>query len=292
MYSTISLLFPIVYLFVPAFAQTCYFPDGSTADLFKPCTNYSKGAACCYSSDPQGTDLCYNNGYCYSLIFGALYRGACTDRDWSLGSACAQQCLKFHSNAEIAIVLCNDGKLCCGHAEEASPCCEANSGFDWNNATFLALENGVNTIVATYTERTTIVSTKTATETNLATSTCASEEGLMISKQESSQRQMVMGAGLGSVLGISVLAVLVMGTLLLRQRRQRISAEAENKTEGLVAPELQHQLQPQQQQQQQAELRISRVGLEYKAEMPSTGISELPSVGEMQELDVSHLRSR
>ena len=73
-------------------AQQCYWPDGSDAPAeYKPCVN-GRGA-CCYDLDPEHHDLCYDNGFCYSLWFGSVYRGACTDQSWNNENGCASQCL-------------------------------------------------------------------------------------------------------------------------------------------------------------------------------------------------------
>ena len=71
-------------------AQTCFFPDGTVASLYKPCGGPTK--SCCFYSDPNHHDPCYSNGYCYSWWYGSLYRGACTDSSWSASSACPTKC--------------------------------------------------------------------------------------------------------------------------------------------------------------------------------------------------------
>lgn len=72
-------------------SQTCYWPDGSEAgSAYTPCLN-GKGP-CCYNSNPGHHDLCYDNGFCYSLYFGNIYRGACTDQSFNSDSGCASQC--------------------------------------------------------------------------------------------------------------------------------------------------------------------------------------------------------
>jgi hypothetical protein len=77
---------------IHARSQTCYWPDGSQADaVYKPCAN-NKGA-CCYYVDDNHHDLCYDNGFCYSLYWGYNYRGACADSTWPSGSGCATDCL-------------------------------------------------------------------------------------------------------------------------------------------------------------------------------------------------------
>lgn len=87
----VSAMSVLVYtlLISTASAQQCYWPDGSLAGPeMKPCKNVP--GTCCTNLD--NNDLCFSNGYCYSLSFGAGYRGACTDRNWSVGSGCPQYC--------------------------------------------------------------------------------------------------------------------------------------------------------------------------------------------------------
>lgn len=72
-------------------AQACYWPDGSLADgAYKPCASNSR--ICCYNLDADHHDLCYSNGFCMSLYWGFLYRGACTDSSWGANSGCASGC--------------------------------------------------------------------------------------------------------------------------------------------------------------------------------------------------------
>ena len=75
--------------------QTCYFPDGTTADVHVPCGHGSQ--ACCYYLDDSHHDLCFSNGFCFSWFFGSIYRGACTDESFSDSSGCATECIASRS---------------------------------------------------------------------------------------------------------------------------------------------------------------------------------------------------
>ena len=91
LFFTCTLLLSLQYVS----GQTCYFPDGTIADLHVPCGHGSQ--ACCYYLDDSHHDLCFSNGFCFSWFFGSLYRGSCTDKSFSDSSGCATECLTSRS---------------------------------------------------------------------------------------------------------------------------------------------------------------------------------------------------
>ena len=78
-------------------AQTCYQADGTVHKSDKPCKNNPN--ACC-SSAGAADDLCYDNGFCFSVYYGKIYRGSCTDS--SFGAAgCATKCVDRKSRSGL-----------------------------------------------------------------------------------------------------------------------------------------------------------------------------------------------
>lgn len=181
-------------------AQQCYWPDGSDAPAaYKPCAN-GRGA-CCYDIDPEYHDLCYDNGFCYSLLFGSVYRGACTNQSWNDGNGCASQCLDFNAGSFALLTSCANRNLCCGAAENVSNCCNEGGGFFFSNATFMTFQQQTSTAVVT-------VSITVAPAVVTATTTVAaiSSTGAVIGK-ECSQDRTALGAGLGAPLGLALLLI-------------------------------------------------------------------------------------
>jgi hypothetical protein len=86
---------PAFFLFLGMVqSQACYWPDGTAAgSSYAPCPSSNGTGPCCYDSGPSLSDLCYSNGFCYSVVLGKIYRGACTDQSWNRGAGCASQCL-------------------------------------------------------------------------------------------------------------------------------------------------------------------------------------------------------
>ena len=81
--------FVLSFLYVLAFAQTCYFPNGSPALADAPCAsvNSDQGVACCNKAD-----ICLDNHLCYDQSGdGLVSRGSCTDQQWK-SSGCPQTC--------------------------------------------------------------------------------------------------------------------------------------------------------------------------------------------------------
>ena len=76
-------------------AATCYLPDGSVANkddtVYQPCNataaENGEGSACC----DLGSSVCLSTGLCFGSD-SYIYRGGCTDRQWSSGN-CPSQCL-------------------------------------------------------------------------------------------------------------------------------------------------------------------------------------------------------
>ena len=111
--SMISLLLQILttwaLLISLALGSVCYNPDGSVQETnstskllkrwntyrwdympygqFKKCLGDTK--ACCSSE----YSLCMEGGWCFDPWFFQMYRGGCTDKNWSPGSGCASHCL-------------------------------------------------------------------------------------------------------------------------------------------------------------------------------------------------------
>ena len=234
MLSNIMLILASFALFShSALSQTCYWPNGAEADgAYKPCAN-GRGA-CCYDIDDQHHDTCYDNGFCFSLYWGYLYRGACTDSNWSDGSGCATQCLNctWHgyrfgraleltrhiagSDEGIGITFCNVSNSlyqCCGQADGNGSCCDSGEQIAWNNASvILATEQGSERVSSvTITATTTLRSTATVMvhQTNKPTPSSTS----------CSHRILVLGASLGTLLGATVVSLTIVSGLLFRSRR-------------------------------------------------------------------------
>ncbi|KAM7195489.1 hypothetical protein V8F33_006659 [Rhypophila sp. PSN 637] len=133
MHTIWSLPFLISVLVLPVSCQTCHWPDGSIATSYQRCNDTT--AHCCYNSDPTHRDICFDNGLCMSMLWGGMYRGACSDPYWNPGSGCAEQCTDVKRDTFSPVTACGM-KMCCGGVGESVSCCNStDAGFQWANST-------------------------------------------------------------------------------------------------------------------------------------------------------------
>lgn len=146
------MLFPVFILFAGltrlANAQTCFWPDGSTATDYVPCSGVNDdGVRACCAPD----DMCLYGfgaiGNCLSVHDGFLYRGGCTSQNWADSSTCAGACWHDEDgsmnirvtrqvsansskldNADtfVPLAMCGNGVVCCGWPSIAGACCSTN----------------------------------------------------------------------------------------------------------------------------------------------------------------------
>ena len=81
-----DLVFACLALLRAVSAQSCYYPDGTGADLLACNASLSGGSACCGKDD-----LCTDIGLCISHD-GHWYRGGCTDSTFG-PAPCYKECL-------------------------------------------------------------------------------------------------------------------------------------------------------------------------------------------------------
>ncbi|KAK4206450.1 hypothetical protein QBC37DRAFT_434947 [Rhypophila decipiens] len=135
MMQTIFALLISLLLVSPVSCQTCHWPDGSIATSYQRCNDTT--AQCCYNSDPTHRDICFDNGLCMSMLWGGMYRGACSDPYWNPGSGCAEQCTDVKRDGFSPVTACGT-KMCCGAVDESVvSCCNSTDagGFQWANST-------------------------------------------------------------------------------------------------------------------------------------------------------------
>src|ERR1700749_239116 len=95
LYTTVQYAF-IITVLLPRYSLqsgTCYYPDGSIASRYEPCTDDENSVCCTNSSMCLSNGLCQNtctstetSGMCQSAYTGTFYRGACTDPTWQSDS--------------------------------------------------------------------------------------------------------------------------------------------------------------------------------------------------------------
>ncbi|KAF2169784.1 hypothetical protein M409DRAFT_52285 [Zasmidium cellare ATCC 36951] len=91
-------------LLTTAFADQCFFPDGSdSTDV--PCNSSATHSACCAS-----TSYRLSNGVCLSS--GILSRGSCTDQSWD-ADGCGQYCTNYNTGGGYAIMACTNTTFTC-----------------------------------------------------------------------------------------------------------------------------------------------------------------------------------
>jgi hypothetical protein len=96
-FQLISLLTALRICCGPAFAQTCYWPDGSIAGVHVPCNPAATYSACC-----SFADYCLSNSLCFDAgANNILSRGSCTDPTFQ-AQECPRYCLKCMSNLPLA----------------------------------------------------------------------------------------------------------------------------------------------------------------------------------------------
>lgn len=69
-------------------ATTCYYPNRKEADVLVPCDPAASVSACC-----KDTDVCLQNGLCFSPGTNQVIRRGCTDQNFN-SSDCAEICLQ------------------------------------------------------------------------------------------------------------------------------------------------------------------------------------------------------
>ncbi|KAF2119680.1 hypothetical protein BDV96DRAFT_596371 [Lophiotrema nucula] len=201
--STRLSFFTIIFLVTLSVCQQCYFPDGTVAIGFKPCS--SDGGTCCYQKGDYLGDLCYNNGLCWSTYFGNAYRGACSNKDWF---NCTSECKDVERDNRTLMTSCDDRKLCCGNYTEAADCCAAGEGTEWRNATIINLEA--------------VASTTSSIATQPSDSATSSAEAGECPSERPSHPSFGAGIGIGLAVGLGVaLITTVLWCLLARARANK-----------------------------------------------------------------------
>ncbi|KAH6680832.1 hypothetical protein B0J14DRAFT_273823 [Halenospora varia] len=237
--STYSCLLFLPFLLVPAFAQTCYTPDGSFLPGTFRCDNSTSGHSTCCE---LGTK-CWSNNVCEKLDKGITdwVRMGCTDPTFK-DPACLNQCLDL-PKISVGIRPC-DGisgtKYCCDYvANDAGnlSCCAATTGiFSLPSATIKATiplsqvsstsRKSTSTSVTTSGTGTTTSATGVATPATTTSASPASTSALVVVSDSSLSTGAKAGLGVGVGLG-AVLAVVGIGALYMAKRKRRADYKME-----------------------------------------------------------------
>ncbi|TKA82259.1 hypothetical protein B0A55_01698 [Friedmanniomyces simplex] len=233
----------LAYGFVSfAYAQTCYWPDGTQTETnWTPCDASKSVTSCC-----DAADLCLNNGYCFSQAGNGngfpnrLVRGACTDKSWKSGS-CPQYCSDISTGGQQTIALVQDeanGYFCCGFGTlffDGSNCTTGTRGsttpfsLDPEIAIFNRSDGSTAFSTCAVAAGATNVLTSTVTSTVSVTATTASASG-------SSNPTSVVAVGAGVAIPLGVLLVAVAGiAIILWRRNKKLVQQLEEKERAYEA---------------------------------------------------------
>ncbi|RDI89489.1 hypothetical protein Vi05172_g362 [Venturia inaequalis] len=221
--SSVMYSIALLFLFLRATsAQSCFWPNGTKTDVFKPCAN---SGACCYYIDEAHHDPCYSNGFCQSLFHGFLYRGACRSANWDTGLGCASDCLQVSPGDQARVQMC-DGFSCCNSPDVNSSCCgNSRDTVLWYNATLLPLtKTGTATSLPTTATAasTNPLSTSPLSTSPLSTSPLPTTSSAVSCPDTSS---LPLGAGLGIPFALSLVAIGILSWMLVRKRGARNASQ-------------------------------------------------------------------
>jgi len=196
MRSHIYCLFVLVTSALSATAQTCYYPNGETANGLVPCNPSANVTACCKDSD-----LCLTNGFCFSPGLNSIVRRACTDKTFN-STDCPRTCLKDELGAgDVVMTPCGQYSFfCCGQDGNARNCCD--SGNHTNIGTSEVINVNLTEPVRTVTFTSTLAFSPTPTSSSPPSNTsppgpCTQSKNIIIP--------------LGVLLGCAALALTALG---------------------------------------------------------------------------------
>ncbi|THX31108.1 hypothetical protein D6D12_03034 [Aureobasidium pullulans] len=195
-------------------AQTCYWPDKSTAEELTSCNGLAENSHCCGANS-----LCLDNGYCFNQgnkYSNRISRGGCTDKSWD-SDACPQYCQTTISDGGISISLVseneNDSKFCCGVGyDSSSQLCLANS----TSNSFRPFSIDIGVAILNRTSGATALDNTTSELTTGNTTTAAvppSSQGPYVNIG------IAIGAGAGAAVGILLVSAAIIFLCRFRKRQ-------------------------------------------------------------------------
>ncbi|KAK3723621.1 hypothetical protein LTR37_001502 [Vermiconidia calcicola] len=235
--SSISPLYILCALAIPAItaAQRCYYPDGETIAVDKPCDTSAAFSACCN----EGA-FCLENGLCYGD--GVISRGSCTDQSWS-DAACASHCTEVSTDVGIALQPCSQTSLestfVCGLSN--SDCIDDHNVFAVSDATNIVLRGlqvaalqGGKQQALTISPTTSLHDSSSGSEpANSTFQTVTATPSAVRTDAKFTTAQMAgVGAGVGIPLLLALLAAIF---IILKQRREMRPLRSTQSAEKLNA---------------------------------------------------------
>jgi len=220
MHCLIIALFSILYLVSNTIATaSCYDNQGALAPQFQPCNNNTAAnsyASCCQLT---GGDICLDSGLClvsFSVAWDRLiWADACTDPTGRSGN-CQQICTGRNASV-YQLIPCPNGLWCCTAGNSGVDCCDAAFALTLGQVVqpsgSVASNSGQCSATSTATS-TTSPSQQTCTTCSISSSSCPKNNTTAV------------GASLGAVLGVTLVAAIVAVCLLLRQIQKLKRAEA------------------------------------------------------------------